>query len=634
MKNSSGVTLRSVLLALILIPINCYWIIYTEMVWWAQFPTTMSLFFSVIFNLAVIIPVSLLLGKLSPRLRLNQRELLVIYVMLCMASAVASHDNLQVLIPMIGHPFWFDTPENEWGELFWQYLPDWLTIKDRQVLAGFYEGESNFHTLDHVIPWAKVAAPWIGFVTVLIAVMLCINVILRKQWIEREKLAYPIIQLPLEMTRDHGTTFFKNKTLWLAIGIVVVIDIVNGLNFLYPAVPLIGFRSRDISGLFTEKPWNAIGWTPLSIYPFVVGLGFLMPVDLSFSCWFFYLFRKSQRILGAMIATRGLPGFPYDRQQSLGAYIGLSLFAIWANRRYFIQILRRVFGLRTGIDDSNEPMSYRMAVIGAILGVGALVFFFVNAGMSVWVAIAAFSIYYALSTGITRMRAESGAPAHDLHFMGPDYMIPAITGARRLGPSNLTMLSFFFSFNRAHRSHPMPHQLEAFKLSERTGLNSKKLVFLMILAVLVGAASSFWAYLYDVYKYGSGGSFAWQPYNRLQQWLSYPPPPDHLAVTFIGLGTFFTFFLMFMRMKFFWWPFHAVGYAVSGADDWCMNWLWASLMISTLAKWIILRQGGIKAHRRAIPFFLGLVLGEFVIGSIWSIIGVSVGIRTFPFKDW
>ena len=634
MDKRSGVTLRAVGVGLVLIPINCYWIIYTEMVWWAQFPTTMSLFFNVIFCLAVIIPINLLFRKISPKLALDQKELLVVYIMLCMSSAVASHDNYQVLIPMIGHPFWYDTPENEWKELFWNHIPNWLSIQDRQILTGYYEGESSFYNIDYIKAWLRPAIPWVGFTTVLLSVMIFISAILRKQWIEREKLAYPIIQLPLEMTRNYGITFFKNRMFWIAFAIVSVIDVVNGFNYLYPSVPLIGFRSRDISYLFTEKPWNAIGWTPLSIYPFIVGLGFFMPIDLSFSCWFFYFFRKFQRILGSMAGIHSLPGFPYDRQQSLGAYLGLSLFAIWANRSYFIQILRKTLGLRSDLSDSGEPMRYRWAVIGVIIGFGLLVSFFVSAGMSLWVAITAFVIYYALSTGITRMRAESGAPAHDLHFMGPDYMIPAITGTRMLGTANLTILSYFFAFNRAHRSHPMPHQLEAFKLCERTGLDSKKIVFVMILAVVVGAFSSFWAYLNDVYKYGSGGSFAWQPYDRLQQWLTYPSPPDYIAVIFIGIGSLFTFFLMFMRMKFFWWPFHAVGYAVSGADDWCMNWLWASLIISTTAKWIILRQGGIRTHRKAIPFFLGLVLGEFVIGSIWSIIGLSAGIRTFTFKDW
>ena len=56
-----GVTLKSVTLALILIPINCYWIMYTEMVWWGLFPTTMSLFFNAVFFLFIITLLNLLL---------------------------------------------------------------------------------------------------------------------------------------------------------------------------------------------------------------------------------------------------------------------------------------------------------------------------------------------------------------------------------------------------------------------------------------------------------------------------------------------------------------------------------------------------------------------------------------------
>jgi hypothetical protein len=67
-----------------------------------------------------------------------------------MASAVASHDNLQVLIPMIGHPFWFDTAENEWRELFWDYIPKWLSIRDRNILSGYYEGQTSFYNMEYI----------------------------------------------------------------------------------------------------------------------------------------------------------------------------------------------------------------------------------------------------------------------------------------------------------------------------------------------------------------------------------------------------------------------------------------------------------------------------------------------------
>ncbi|MBM3212063.1 hypothetical protein FJZ33_07580 [Candidatus Poribacteria bacterium] len=77
-----------------------------------------------------------------------------------------------------------------------------------------------------------------------------------------------------------------------------------------------------------------------------------------------------------------------------------------------------------------------------------------------------------------------------------------------------------------------------------------------------------------------------------------------------------------MRVKFFWWPFHPAGYAVS--SSWSMNVFWFSIFLSFFIKWIILKSGGIKLHRQAIPFFLGLILGEFIVGSVWSIIGVSI----------
>ena len=120
------------------------------------------------------------------------------------------------------------------------------------------------------------------------------------------------------MTRDSGANFFRSRPFWTAFILVSLLNLINGFSYLFPTIPIIGVRFRNISQFFTEKPWNAIGWTPFSIYPFVIGLGFFMPLDLSFSCWFFYLFRKMQRVAGAIIGVRGLPGFPYDRQQSLG----------------------------------------------------------------------------------------------------------------------------------------------------------------------------------------------------------------------------------------------------------------------------------------------------------------------------
>ena len=149
--------------------------------------------------------------------------------------------------------------------------------------------------------------------------------ILRKRWTEEEKLSYPIIQLSIRMTDT--SVFFRKKIMWIGFGIAGFMNLLNGLHFLYPSVPSLGGSSYDISPLLTARPWNAIGWTPIAVYPFVVGLGFFTPLDLSLSCWVFYLFWKGQKIAASVLGLRSLPDFPYVEEQSFGAYIALGLLA-------------------------------------------------------------------------------------------------------------------------------------------------------------------------------------------------------------------------------------------------------------------------------------------------------------------
>ena len=150
-----------------------------------------------------------------------------------------------------------------------------------------------------------------------------------------------------------------------------------------------------------------------------------------------------------------MPNFPFTDEQSFGAYIGLFVIAIIATRKHLAQVGRKLFAQRRG-DDSDEPMSY-LGMILCLIGSLLFIAIFCNAaGMSIWAIIVFFGIYYAISTAVTRMRAELGSPVHDLHFIGPDEMMPRIFGTRLLGPQNLTMLAYLFSFNRAYRGHPMP----------------------------------------------------------------------------------------------------------------------------------------------------------------------------------
>ena len=57
--------------------------------------------------------------------------------------------------------------------------------------------------------------------------------------------------------------------------------------------------------------------------------------------------------------------------------------------------------------------------------------------------------------------------------------------------------------------------------------------------------------------------------------------------------------------------------------------MWFSIFLGWAAKLILLRLGGMRLYRRALPFFLGLILGDYVAGSIWAIYGPAMHMSTY-----
>src|SRR5262249_696106 len=145
------------------------------------------------------------------------------------------------------------------------------------------------------------------------------------------------------------------------------------------------------------------------------------------------------------------------------------VYTFWLSRRYLVGVGRRILGMRSEVDDRGEPVSFRAAAFGIVAGMAVLVWFSVELGMTPWLAVAFFGIYFAVALAITRIRAELGTPIHDLHFTGPDWTLAEVVGTRDLGAPALNAFTMYFWFNRAYRGHPMPHQLEGFKLAEQCG---------------------------------------------------------------------------------------------------------------------------------------------------------------------
>ena len=635
-KYKHGVTWRAIIIGLLLIPINSYWVFLVEIVRYAGHPTTISLFYNAIFNLFILIGINRLLARWAPKWTFSQGELLTVYIMINISSALVGHDFIQVLVPIMTYPFKYASPENQWRDLVFSDIPKWLSVRDTDAVNAFYHGASSIYDAHNFRAWLRPVLWWSGFTITLVMTLLFINVLLRKQWTEREKLTYPLVHLPLDMTAENSP-LWRSRLLWLGFALAAVIDINNGLHMLYPSIPAVPIKLEDQSSFFTARPWNNIGWLPVDFYPFGIGLGMLLPLDLLFSCWFFFWVWKAQLIISAQYGWNAIPSFPFIYEQAFGAYMGICLFAFLMSRAHLWNLARHFFRRRPDIGDENEPISYRAAMWGTLAGLVFLFCFACKAGLSPWVVVVFFAVFFALMLAITRMRAELGPPAHDLHMSGPDRMITSVVGPGNMARSDLTVLSMFYWFNRAYRCHPTPFQLEGFKMGERARMSYSRLFWAMTLATVIGTFAAFWANLHHLYIQGGAVVgppavpliFGMEPYNRLDGWIKAPLPPDYRVLAASGVGFTITIVLNSLRMRLPWLPLHPVGYAVS--SSWSMHRLWISMFIAWLIKLLLLRYGGLRAYRNALPFFLGIIIGECIIGGLWTMVGGLLGVPTYAF---
>jgi hypothetical protein len=267
-----------------------------------------------------------------------------------------------------------------------------------------------------------------------------------------------------------------------------------------------------------------------------------------------------------------------------------------------------------------------------------LAWFTFRLGMSPALIAPFFAIYYLIGLGITRMRAEFGAPTHDLFFSGPDMWLVHLLGSERLSGRTLTAFTYLYFTNRAYPHHPMPFQMESLKIAERATFPLRSAVAALALASAAAIVSGFGILL--ALGYGKGlataninpgipAAFGNEPFNRLVHWLCQPEGPNVPLLSAMAGSFLLTLGLMGLRTRLLGLPFHPAGYVISASTT--VNFLWMAMLIAWLIKWMVLRYGGRKWYDRVLPFCYGLILGEFIVGSFWSLFGIVRWVPVYGF---
>lgn len=456
---------------------------------------------------------------------LSQGELLTVFVMLSAGLTIGGPGGMQHLVVALASIQWYAGPRRwEWARPF---LPSWL-FPEPEALRGFFRGEAP------AVPWQAWLLPgiaWGVFTLVLVFVMLCLASLLRRQWTDHERLTYPLVALPLAMTRDGGELLFaRSRLFWTAALLTLAIESLNSLSYLYPAVPSLPVKPVELHSYATERPWSAIGYFCVAFYPLVLGIGYLISLEILFSYAFFYLLTKAQLVGSAALgwSDSGSQQLPYLAEQGAGAWIALALAALWMARRQLAQAVRRACA--SGRDDPGEPAPYRTALLGVVGGLLFLGLFCRAAGMSFAVAIGVLGIYLLFALAAARIRAEAGTAWLFSPATNPPALLVAGMGTEQLGVSNLVGLAWLQWFMLNTESVAMPYHLEGFRLGDGARVQRPGLFRAMLLASVVGISAAFWALLSLYYHYGAATAKVndWRtamgsvPWERLTAWVQGP----------------------------------------------------------------------------------------------------------------
>jgi hypothetical protein len=630
---------RGLVIGIALVPVTCFVVAWAELVLitlqigYLQMPP------AVIGILLLLLAINAPLKKWAARIALSPQELMVAYSMMVVAAMISSRGLMQKLIPLLVSANYYATDGNNWQSKYFPFIKQWLVpfdvkgAKGQEVAVRFFErlraGES--------IPWNAWVVPmaaWSLLAILVFGAFLCLASLLRRQWVDNEKLAFPLVQLPLEMVgAESGTDgpLFRKPLMWVGFAIPFGVFLFKGLHTWYPAVPDIQME-WNLGDFLKESPWNGIYYSPIKFSFALVGFMYLLPTDLLFSLWFFFLASRAQDVFAKAfnMDTPAMPMYPaplFRGYQAMGAYIVLTVYLLYVAKPHLLRVWRIVWGEEAQTsEDRNELLPYRAAFWGfwvCTLGAGG---FLVAMGMSP--AIAALQLgglLFVIALVMARSTAEAGMLMTETSFRPVDFLrlfVPMHT----LGAGNLTAMALTDSLLlRDQRALLLSGFMDGLRIADGVNVPRRKFFSVfsigVVLSIVCAGAIQIWlpytkgGITFYSYIYNGNNKWGFEDYSKYLT-AGNALPVGWQGITFLLVGIGVTTALVWARANIMGFALHPLGYAL--CSSWTMIVFWFAAFVAWGVKTLILRYGGIKLYRTARPLFLGMILGEFASALFWT----------------
>ncbi|MBN1516709.1 hypothetical protein JXA32_09095 [Candidatus Sumerlaeota bacterium] len=587
-----------------------------------------------------------LMGKIVPALRLNFKQLALIFAVLLAVAVTPSSGLLRVVPYFIAYISNDTASDRRLADAFAaldppaSLFPDNLTYgAPKPVVEPFIKelnpGES--------VPWRAWIPPlisWSGFLIPYWIMMVALGVIVFPQWRLNERLPFPLLRVQQELIQSPEPgkrlpSIFNSTAFRTGLIGVFMLHFLSEFDANCPGTVPSVHLSWNLSRFFSEDPLNYLPyWIKVGRIHFMfLGIAFFMPNRIGFSIWSFQIIWA----LYVMIYSAYYP--PWQElsmdDHNTGAVFGTFLVVVWLGRSHWLHVLKCMIGKVRGADDLSYSISGWAFALGC-------------AGMAAWLIWVKTPLPYVLflvfmtvvfTLVMTRVIAESGLPLLGVNPVTIQRLLRLVPAAFHT-PSSAFFGGLISLFNGSNNrmcvavltTHAIGLESKATQ-SKRTSIGGLVLFVLIASLVVCGMVHLYATYHHSTSLNGmeypisvwGGTCINWTANTMLFEQQRGAMSVSHynqIGHLFFGFGL--VLLLQYLCLTFTWWPLHPI--ALMFVGTWYCEQLWVSVFLGWLIKVLLLRYGGSRVYRNATPFFIGIILGEVLAVAFWVTIS---GIRAF-----
>ncbi len=680
MNTRKAVNGRSVVLGLAgvclicgLTPFNNYVLRNTDFVG-NHLPASLLIFF-----LLFVLLLNAALHRWRPRAALGGHELAVALGMALVGCALPSVGLMRYLPGHLVAPFGHAAIDRPTADLLNLLdLPDWMwpTMESDDpaergrdpVVSNFFWPvrieKDTFLNRVKAVPWSAWAQPavsWGVFFAALFGAVVCLSAIFRRQWVENERLPFPLATVYLSLIEPPPkgralNDLLRSRLFWCAFAAVFSIHALGALHVYWPQYwPDMPLRF-DLTAILAERPFNAAQqeFKSQQVYFTIIGLMFFIQARVAFSLWFFFIvLQVTQMMYGTYYHAEFTR--PMASDQLFGAMMIMGALTLWVGRQQLGLVARQMVRRARAGEAVGRYLPYTMAGWGLVGCCATLVVWLTWAGASVAGAMVLVGVILLVYLVVARVVAETGL-LYVLLPVSPDRFwltFSDLTGARTTLGSTYLSNMFFGMLLHDTRETSSVYMIHAMRVADERAYQGERnwhraigFTFCLVLALAVAFAVSGASTLYVHYNYatsldqvqespiGSWGAWTMPKVIGLDSTQSYIPPrmgaaDSHWRLGHLGFGALLAGMLGVLNLRFAAWPLHPVGYLL--CTTWGIGQIWFSIFLGWLCKMLIVRYGGLEVLRWIRPLFLGLIFGEAAAIVLWLTVSLILNTLGEPY---